>query len=263
MDAAQDPHASSTSPPSPALQLRHRTLWQRKCRSCVSQLRQASRDWDRAQADGLAAANAMSNHIIVRNALVAKGFATKTPAMGQWGTRGGDGHGDGDEVDSGAIARASLAKLDEEIADAFVRLEDALRGIESARDAARDAGGTLPAMASASTASGKEDAADAVSGLDLATRKKLEATQPIYFSVTPKGFATRIGHLVQAFERECHVKRIVVQFFQTHAHAQEQQKQKQESGEAKTDFSNSQTIEDKLKCHLVVWMLEPELDQRM
>ena len=82
--------------------------------------------------------------------------------------------------------------------------------------------------------------------------KKLQTQQPVYWSVTPSAYLSKVRKVVECYEREILVKKHVFTFLSQLAR----------DAQSETFHKEAMTeqLESQMKVQLVVWMLEPEID---
>ena len=225
------------SSPTPALLSRHKTHWQRCCRSCQGKLRAARSDWEAARKRGLAALSELSNTLITASAIA----------------EGGDADGDALEriaqshASLGDLRSAALDALRRDAADQSARVGDALRDAEAALEGFREARDALAREANDPTLT-------TPAAREACTR--LKATQAVFWSAPPRRYLTDVDRVVQTFERELAVKAAVAAFLREAADAFAAP-----GGPTPPQTAaNGAALRDALNVHVVVWMLEPEAD---
>ena len=201
----------------------------------MNKVREGSREWSEAQSEGLRAANGVANDLVLLQTLLVQDRSV-TKALDDLEKAGEDGKLVG-------LRAATVARLKERLKDGA---DEISRVVENLRESLK--------LLRAGREDLHSDHGMNSLGLEASASKRLMSEQPVYWTVAPNAYLKKVDSVLASYEKEMEAKAAVNAFFQelvTSIH--------DEDTDIKA-FLKDHADADRVKVHLVVWMLESELD---
>ena len=86
--------------------------------------------------------------------------------------------------------------------------------------------------------------------MEAIVSRRLKSEQPVYWTVPPNSYLKKVTYVLSCYEKEFGAKAGALSFFRNLA-----------TDLGKESYAPEKDLESKMKVQLVVWMLEPELQE--